>query len=463
MINHRTFVIVFVRALLHACFQNGSSRPLPGEERCFMENRPAYSREVPESPQNTHDMPLDIDPVSAWHDYAEFLMSSPLHEHQSTSSSHGLDQEHITNPYHHPSSSNTILDHHSNLPLDHFSNVPLDHYSNLPSHEEMWDQNWNPLSEYVPNGKQQTIHQQKMDDVSGNHFLVSAQLEDFGWLSTLFFPGSTSLQLLIADDWGLSRFLHHNVHLDAIPAPEEHVRRAWINFQVILHYIDMRNKQFLMLFTPATEETSNYLETLRKRQSYQDMTNEHESLLQWVSLQFGSIPQPKGQPGTSETGALSPFQELLFEFVNTDWRDPQLLEARWRPQLRASRMKPGSGSILLTPASIATTYLAKITIYALGSYYKSSNRIKWGKLFETDDAFVNNWRRVKNNEQHGFANNDQRERLEKLKILPWKDQDQFDWDPAVKKILAKFRNSCSKELRVEGKFSQISSSQNDNY
>ncbi|PLW55703.1 hypothetical protein PCANC_04649 [Puccinia coronata f. sp. avenae] len=432
MINHLRLVAISIIAVLHTCFHNGSSRPQPGEKRTFMESWVPHSLEVPEWPQHNNDMPHQSNLESHWFPYAEILMSSPLHEYQSAvSSSHGLDLEHITNAYHHPSSSNTVSDH----------------YFSLASHDEMWDPDWNPLSEHGPKFEKQTNHFKEMHHDQENHFAVSMLDLRFAWISLLLFPGFTKLGPLRHDDWGFRTIGNRAFNLQAIPALRDNAQTAEANLRVLLWEIDTRNKQFLLLFTPATGD--GFMEILRNLPSYPDVKHENARLLEWVLRQLEPVPQLNDRRASGATSALSPFQTMLFEFLNTDWERPELTEDRWQPLLRESKEIAGKGGPLRNTATPAMASRTKVVMHALGSYYKSSNPTKFSELFEKDDYFVTNFLRMKNREHNGGSRKYQPEQLAKLKILPWPDTHQFDRDPEVARILKVFRQTARRNVEVE--------------
>jgi hypothetical protein len=70
---------------------------------------------------------------------------------------------------------------------------------------DMWGQHFNG-NKPEPIIEQQLIHQREMDDGQTKHFALSSHVKPmhFGYMSTLVFPGSYRLELLAADDWGLS-------------------------------------------------------------------------------------------------------------------------------------------------------------------------------------------------------------------------------------------------------------------
>jgi hypothetical protein len=116
MINDGRLVVTsIIIALLFTCFQDCGSRPLPGEGSYLRDLWLPYLLEVPESAQHAYtEMPFQSGPES----HFSYTASPQLHEYQPISSGHGLDHDYIMNVYHHPSSSNTVLDHHFNLPSE---------------------------------------------------------------------------------------------------------------------------------------------------------------------------------------------------------------------------------------------------------------------------------------------------------------------------------------------------------
>ncbi|PLW58076.1 hypothetical protein PCANC_00685 [Puccinia coronata f. sp. avenae] len=193
-----------------------------------------------------------------------------------------------------------------------------------------------------------------------------------------------------------------------------------------------------MLFTPSSSDASRFLPALRGNENYVDMIIENESLLSWVVRQIGSILQLNNQHASNVASALSPFQNRLLGFLTTNLELPELTQA----------------------------YITKIAIHALGAYYKLFNSTKLSKLFGTDENFVQLFVRMKGRENDGTAARHKPEEWAKLKILPWKNPDQFNQNSEVFSICKKIRNGGAewkKQPTVESKFVQVPPSENESF
>jgi hypothetical protein len=350
-------------------------------------------------------------------------------------------------------------------------------------------EHWNPPSEPRPIVEQQTIHQEELNAEQINHFDVPGIPDiHFGWIDTWYFPGVTKRPLLEEDDWGLRKIINHDLHSNPITALSQNAQK---NLESLLHEIDLRNKQFLMLFTPSSSDASRFLPALRGNENYVDMIIENESLLSWVVRQIGSILQLNNQHASNVASALSPFQNRLLGFLTTNLELPELTQVRWRAALRESKMKSftgpktsksstktsitsktskkpkgSAGSALLTSTNLSKAYITKIAIHALGAYYKLFNSTKLSKLFGTDENFVQLFVRMKGRENDGTAARHKPEEWAKLKILPWKNPDQFDQNSEVFSICKKIRNGGAewkKQPTVESKFVQVPPSENESF
>jgi hypothetical protein len=147
MVHNDRLVVVSIIALLSTWFQDGSTRPLPAEEHSSMGSWLDYFQEVeaPEWPQYSEipsewhpyaDMPIRSGPEPTQFHYADIPVPYPVNEHQSTGSSHGLDFQHITNTYHHPSSSHTVVDHHFNIPSEQNFSSQIPGKTTMPTCEQ---------------------------------------------------------------------------------------------------------------------------------------------------------------------------------------------------------------------------------------------------------------------------------------------------------------------------------------
>ncbi|PLW31335.1 hypothetical protein PCANC_19632 [Puccinia coronata f. sp. avenae] len=436
MMNNGRLMVVSIITLLYECFQDCSSRPLPGEDHPFLNSWSHYPPEVPESPlyyTYADNMPFESESVSPQFSYPVMPQLRDQYPSTSISNVHGLNyNEDFINAYHQPSSSNTFSDHHPNLPRSH----------------DMARQDWNPnQSELWPVVAQQMIHHQEMKNHGQiKHFASSAPDVYFAWISTLSFPSVKKLPGLIRDDWGLKAVRNRHFHLDAIPAlVKNNVKRAEINLKSLFDEIDKRNKQFLMLFTPAIGKLNDFMEILRAHPNYQDMKNENASLLEWFSLQIESLTQ------LDDRHVLSPFQEMLLNYLKTDWSKFDLYKSRWQPVVRESRKDKASAQH--ATASLASAALTENAIHVLGNYYKLSNKTKFDKLFINDDEdFVETFIRMKYREYHGAGHTYKAENFAILSPLPWKEQDRFDRNLEVANILKEFTDIVRLKVVVGTKF-----------
>ncbi|PLW42371.1 hypothetical protein PCASD_06358 [Puccinia coronata f. sp. avenae] len=360
--NDGKLIVISIVGLLHTCFQDCSPQPLiPGREHALINSWPQYLLDDPDPPPHyTYDeMALRSGPDSPKFSYTDIPQ---LHGYQPASSSHGFAPDRF-NAYHHPSSSSTFSDHHSDLPSDH--NVGVQH--------------WNPRSGPGPIVQQQPIYDVSIPDVH------------FAWISTLFFPGQRRLDRLLKDDWGLKQIRRIDFGLRNVAGLNENVSTANRNLELLLEEIDKRNKQFFMCFTPVPAEGKNFLTELKKETTYQDMKNENAILLQWFALQIRALSHSDDRHGSS---APPSFHIKLVEHLKTDWSRTELMAPHWQPQLRPSRQNVDKNGILHTTASITSASRTEIAMYALEIYYKLSNSTKWRELFLQDDRFVENLARI---------------------------------------------------------------------
>jgi hypothetical protein len=316
-------------------------------------------------------------------------------------------------------------------------------------------QHWNPLSEAEPIVEQQTIHQQEMYHKQMNHFTVSDSMSDmyFGWLSTLSFPSGTILTALCEDEWGLSTILSRRFDLGAIPALENHVETADRNLRHLLREIDTRNKQFLVLFTPA--DWDDFMATLQQHHNYHDMQDENARLLQWLLDQLELVPQHNDRHGSQLARTLSPFQQMLFEFLNKDFEPAEFTTLLWQPNPRESMKERAKKSATFAPANRAMADCTRIAINALGTYYKSSNPSKFYTLFFQDWYFANNFLLMKAREHNSASSRYFPEKWVKLAILPWKDPHQFHPDAEATQALVAFKRFIRGSVKVTRKFGLI--------
>ncbi|PLW30157.1 hypothetical protein PCASD_16461 [Puccinia coronata f. sp. avenae] len=409
MVAHGRLVVVSIVALLHTCFQDVNSRPLPPtEEHSSMEAWawPYYPLELPDSLIYSYaEMPFGSGPEFPQFSYPEIDLSSLLHEyHQPTGSSthDGLDYHH-----HHPSTSHAVSDYHSDLPSDH----------------DMQHQHLNNLDEHGPGVVQQLNHQRQKDH--GGHpnaFEVSSHISemDFGFISTSVFPSSHKRVYLAEDDWGTGGIRVSN----AITVLKDRIQMAQKNWEDLLTEIDIRNKQFFIYFTSTP----------------------------WA------IAQLNDPHGPNVASALSPFQEKLLLFLKTDRESSEQSRDRWQTILPPPKTtEQGQNWRHLTPlrASRGSASLAELAIHALGSYYKQFNLEKWCKLYKTDDQFVRTFLRMKVQEYHRNINKHHADQWEQLNILPWEEKDQFDRDRNVQQILKDFDTYLQRRMHVDRKFADI--------
>jgi hypothetical protein len=115
--NDGKLIVISIVGLLHTCFQDCSPQPLiPGREHALINSWPQYLLDDPDPPPHyTYDeMALRSGPDSPKFSYTDIPQ---LHGYQPASSSHGFAPDRF-NAYHHPSSSSTFSDHHSDLPSE---------------------------------------------------------------------------------------------------------------------------------------------------------------------------------------------------------------------------------------------------------------------------------------------------------------------------------------------------------
>ncbi|PLW05250.1 hypothetical protein PCANC_26889 [Puccinia coronata f. sp. avenae] len=447
MVHNDRLVVVSIIALLSTWFQDGSTRPLPAEEHSSMGSWLDYFQEVeaPEWPQYSEipsewhpyaDMPIRSGPEPTQFHYADIPVPYPVNEHQSTGSSHGLDFQHITNTYHHPSSSHTVVDHHFNIP----------NYNTM-------------LGQHINNVNDGTSPFTMSSIISEMHF---------GFISTSSFPAFNKLKFLREDDWGFKEISDRRSGLfNAPPTLSDNIQMARANLEALVEEIDTRNKQFLIcFFALATEGTEDYLSQLKEHRSYQDMKAENAGLLEWLFSQLESVARLNDPHGSNVDSSLSPFQENLITFLKSDRQTTEQSQARWQclkrpsrsPPLERANKKSKNPSTLITQASLAEASLTGMAIKAMGTYYKLVNSEKWHKLFVSDDNFFKIFFRMKVQQHHSNVDKHMAGELEELRVLPWKDKDQFDRNHEVKEIVKKFNKYIRVNLDMDKKFVEINPS-----
>ncbi|PLW56767.1 hypothetical protein PCANC_01638 [Puccinia coronata f. sp. avenae] len=415
--NNGRLIVISILALLHTWFQDCSSRPLiPGQEHSLKISWPEYLLENPDpSPHCTYDdMALRSGPDSPKFSYTEIPQ---LHGYQPASSSHGFDPDQF-NAYPHPSSSSTFSDHHYDLPTNEYVST---------GDRDMGEQHGNLQSDI------------------GARAGVPIPSTDVAWISTLAFPTRKKLDRLIEDDWGLEKIRRNKFHLSKIE-PLKTVPTAKETLKLLLREIDTRNKQFLMLFTPASGDHSEFLLILTLHSNYPLMKTENLSLLEWFHLQILALPRLKHLHGSS---ALSSLLEKLIEHLKIDWSRPELTVPHWQPQVRESKITAERGSSLLTTASIAEASRTALALQILETYYKLLNPDKWSELFTLDKHFTETFTRMKSREQNGAARRWDPEKYAVLTPLPWKEPHRFHRNSHVLQVLKDFRRTyTSKELKI---------------
>ncbi|KNF06656.1 hypothetical protein PSTG_00530 [Puccinia striiformis f. sp. tritici PST-78] len=296
--------------------------------------------------------------------------------------------------------------------------------------------------------------QEQVNDLLEIPFGVSSEItiKQFGWLNTLFFPSARKMNILRHDQWALStsapwKNLETEPHGPALPTLVNEANKAagdknpnvLKNFDDLLAEIDIRNKQFLMAFIPSMEE-KRFLTDLRRHPNYDKMNKQHERLLAWFWRQLEPAPHAANEAGPEEYDgtfkSLSPFQEMLFMYLKSNPESAELKSGTWQTQMRKTKKKVhvvNHGGAILT----------EVALYAMGTFYKSTNSDKWDKLFVSDDHFIKFFLFLKSREHHGSIKRRTGDsaRWEKLEVLPWEEVHKFKKDDPTKRIHSKFLTS----------------------
>ncbi|POW19284.1 hypothetical protein PSHT_04813 [Puccinia striiformis] len=296
--------------------------------------------------------------------------------------------------------------------------------------------------------------QEEVNDLLEIPFGVSSEItiKQFGWLNTLFFPSARKMNILRHDQWALStsapwKNLETEPHGPALPTLVNEANKAagdknpnvLKNFDDLLAEIDIRNKQFLMAFIPSMEE-KRFLTDLRRHPNYDKMNKQHERLLAWFWRQLEPAPHAANEAGPEEYDgtfkSLSPFQEMLFMYLKSNPESAELKSGTWQTQMRKTKKK-------VHVVNHSGAILTEVALYAMGTFYKSTNSDKWDKLFVSDDHFIKFFLFLKSREHHGSIKRRTGDsaRWEKLELLPWEEVHKFKKDNPTKRIHSKFLTS----------------------
>jgi hypothetical protein len=285
---------------------------------------------------------------------------------------------------------------------------------------------------------------------------VSNDITDklFGWISTLNFPSDQKMGALGRDDWGITsssvwKIFKMELNDPALPsllkkAENDDNQNPLRNLLALIKEIDIRNKQFLLAFSPSASRDEKYfMADLRKDRNYENMKDAHQRLLAWLRLQLDTTSQANSRAGLEGPNhkafdSLTPFQKNLLDYLKSNLKSKELKRGRWKVLLRPTKNQS-------TEVNLGQASLTKVAINAIGTFYKSFNSNKWKELFKYDHHFVKFYMILKAHQHHGSSKKraTQSANWAQLGILPWKNENGPQWvlDPAIHQ---RFSNSLKK-------------------
>ncbi|KAA1133931.1 hypothetical protein PGTUg99_032453 [Puccinia graminis f. sp. tritici] len=449
MVNDTKTAVIFNFALLYLCIQYCSGRPRPYEAPIPVDRLSSISQQV--ESLASHERPATglFIPVS----HGGSVFSGHIDESQYGRMWGGHDLH---------SSFSDLLKAMEGSNHDRFSQAhqpPVNHWhhtpvSSFPSHGVFKSTNWNtkvgshhaPFKEINP--------REKLTNKLDIPFDVSNDITDkpFGWINTLNFPSNQKMGALGRDDWGLTsssvwKIAKMELNDPALPsllkkADNDDNQNPLTNLLALIKEIDIRNKQFLLAFSPSASGDEKYfMADLIKDRNYENMKDVHQRLLAWLRLQLDTTSQANSRAGLQSPNhedSLTTFQKTLLDCLKSDLESKELKCGRWQVQLRPTKNQS-------TTVSLGQASLTKVAINAIGNFYKSSNLNKWKELFKFDHHFVNFYLILKSRQHHGSSKKRATESANwaQLQILPWENENGQQWvlDPAIHQ---KFSNSLKK-------------------
>ncbi|KAA1104915.1 hypothetical protein PGTUg99_010637 [Puccinia graminis f. sp. tritici] len=254
-------------------------------------------------------------------------------------------------------------------------------------------------------------------------------LWQFAWINTLNFPQKKRLTAKRGHDYsnirdkllqdivckyGKEQICPRLMKIVSIPAASSHSEVLPAALE-LLEEIQLRNKQFLDVFTPPHEVAAEEEIFDPSKEMNDPILNEQFVMYNWFVKQLVSTNQ---LPGASNEHPSNLIQKAVLTYLEIDIHRKELSEDHWKT-IRFSNKKN------LTPFSITIleAIKTKIALYILGQYYKSSNPEKWDFYIVHDSNFIKIFSLLK---KYHYLAKPARIRAfngicSKLDVLPWKE------------------------------------------
>ncbi|KAA1064737.1 hypothetical protein PGT21_013087 [Puccinia graminis f. sp. tritici] len=210
---------------------------------------------------------------------------------------------------------------------------------------------------------------------------------------------------------------------DSIIRSEQQVKKADAcrMAKILLTEIFYRNAQFLAFFTTSSSTAENHYSSAYTEIDRLTLSStEQESLLKWLSKQFGTISEASNciESGDSncKTGGPSSSEVILSEYLERIQRRNMLDSIiGWETRKNRSKGKP-------QPVSYYEAEKTKFTLKTLENYYRTTNSVKWIELFPQNFQMVKLFallrlRQFKTNMSICGLLDD----WSKLKVFPWNE------------------------------------------
>ncbi|WAR60190.1 hypothetical protein PtB15_9B127 [Puccinia triticina] len=215
----------------------------------------------------------------------------------------------------------------------------------------------------------------------------------------------------------------------------------------LLEEVDLRNQQFLKLFTTPGDPKDLKAFYWEKHTSNEKLrAEEYLELHRWLdkklhikhlSTEYAQDGDPELLQGTM-LESLSEFQEKLFGYFQEKGTNIASCipgQNRWNFIYNKTKSR-GPYTI-----SVHEAMKTRTAMWILGEYYKGKNREAWEYVFgKNDENFLKVFALIKNNSFNNYPGSNWQvsHELEHLKILPWRrDLNQVSYNPFLDKHLIK--------------------------